>query len=62
MMFGHIETIDELLEHLLTSRPAIESLARNNGGSFGASICWTFQPDTPHNLAEWKPSRRPRGI
>ncbi|MCC7314381.1 MAG: CofH family radical SAM protein [Planctomycetes bacterium] len=49
MMFGHIETIDERFEHLRLLRDLQdESLARGNGGGFGAFICWTFQPeDTP---------------
>jgi len=46
MMFGHMETLDERLEHLRLLRDLQdESLARNNGGGFGAYICWTFQPD-----------------
>lgn len=46
MMFGHIETLDERLEHLRLLRDLQdESLARNNGGGFSAFICWTFQPD-----------------
>lgn len=46
MMFGHMETLDERLEHLRLLRELQdESLARNNGGGFGAYICWTFQPE-----------------
>lgn len=46
MMFGHIETIEERFEHLRLLRDLQDdSLARNNGGGFGAYICWTFQPD-----------------
>ena len=46
MMFGHIETIDERFEHLRLLRDLQdESLARGNGGGFGAFICWTFQPE-----------------
>lgn len=45
MMFGHIETLDERLEHLLLLRDLQdESLARGNGGGFSAFICWPFQP------------------
>jgi cyclic dehypoxanthinyl futalosine synthase len=45
MMFGHIETLDERLKHLdLLRELQDESLARNNGGGFGAFICWPFQP------------------
>ena len=49
MMFGHIETLEERFEHLRLLRDLQdESVARNNGGGFGAYICWTFQPgDTP---------------
>jgi len=55
MMFGHIETIDERIEHLRLLRELQdESLARGNGGGFSAYICWTFQPDnTP--LGRMKP-------
>jgi cyclic dehypoxanthinyl futalosine synthase len=46
MMFGHMETIDERYEHLRLLRELQdESLARANGGVFGAYICWTFQPE-----------------
>ena len=45
MMFGHTETLEERFEHLRLLRDLQdESLARNNGGGFGAYICWTFQP------------------
>jgi cyclic dehypoxanthinyl futalosine synthase len=55
MMFGHMETIEERFEHLRLLRELQdESLARNNGGGFGAFICWTFQPEnTP--LGRMKP-------
>lgn len=55
MMFGHMETLDERFEHLRLLRELQdESLARGNGGGFGAYICWTFQPDnTP--LGRMKP-------
>ncbi len=45
MMFGHIETVEERLEHLERLRDLQdESLARGNGGGFSAFICWPFQP------------------
>lgn len=45
MMFGHIETLDERLKHLRLLRELQdESLARGNGGGFGAFILWPFQP------------------
>lgn len=49
MMFGHVETIEERIEHLRLLRELQdESLARGSGGGLGAFICWPFQPgDTP---------------
>lgn len=40
MMFGHVETLDERIEHL----ERIRQLQDETGG-FTAFICWTFQPD-----------------
>jgi cyclic dehypoxanthinyl futalosine synthase len=40
MMFGHIETLAERIEHL----KRIRDLQDETGG-FTAFICWTFQPD-----------------
>jgi cyclic dehypoxanthinyl futalosine synthase len=43
MMFGHIETIPERIEHLRLVRDL-----QDETGGFTAFICWTFQPgDTP---------------
>ncbi len=43
MMFGHIETIPERIEHLRRVREL-----QDETGGFSAFICWTFQPgDTP---------------
>ncbi|NOT00404.1 MAG: radical SAM protein [Phycisphaerales bacterium] len=43
MMFGHIETIAERIEHLRLIREL-----QDETGGFTAFICWTFQPgDTP---------------
>ncbi|MCH7527524.1 MAG: dehypoxanthine futalosine cyclase [Planctomycetes bacterium] len=43
MMFGHIETIPERIEHLRRIREL-----QDETGGFTAYICWTFQPgDTP---------------
>ena len=43
MMFGHIETIPERIEHLRRIREL-----QDETGGFTAFICWTFQPgDTP---------------
>lgn len=40
MMFGHIETLEERVEHL----DQLRRLQDETGG-FTAFICWTFQPD-----------------
>jgi cyclic dehypoxanthinyl futalosine synthase len=40
MMFGHVETLAERIEHL----DRLRSLQDETGG-FTAFICWTFQPD-----------------
>ncbi|MCO6437004.1 MAG: dehypoxanthine futalosine cyclase [Phycisphaerae bacterium] len=43
MMFGHIETVPERIEHLRRIRDL-----QDETGGFTAFICWTFQPgDTP---------------
>jgi cyclic dehypoxanthinyl futalosine synthase len=39
MMFGHVETIAERIEHLQRVRDQQEA-----SGGFTAFICWTFQP------------------
>jgi cyclic dehypoxanthinyl futalosine synthase len=39
MMFGHVETIEERIEHLQRIRDQ-----QNRSGGFTAFICWTFQP------------------
>jgi cyclic dehypoxanthinyl futalosine synthase len=40
MMFGHIETLDERVEHLERVRQL-----QNETGGLTAFISWTFQPD-----------------
>jgi cyclic dehypoxanthinyl futalosine synthase len=40
MMFGHVETIAERIEHLQRIRAQQEA-----SGGFAAFICWTFQPE-----------------
>jgi cyclic dehypoxanthinyl futalosine synthase len=40
MMFGHVETIEDRIEHL----DRIRELQDQTGG-FTAFICWTFQPE-----------------
>ena len=40
MMFGHVETLEERVEHLERLRQL-----QDETGGFTAYICWTFQPD-----------------
>ncbi len=40
MMFGHIETLAERIEHLIRLREL-----QDETGGFTAYICWTFQPE-----------------
>lgn len=40
MMFGHVETLEERIEHLELLRQL-----QDETGGFTAYICWTFQPD-----------------
>ncbi|WP_153559402.1 cyclic dehypoxanthinyl futalosine synthase [Roseimaritima sediminicola] len=40
MMFGHVETLEERVEHLRRLREL-----QDETGGFTAFICWTFQPD-----------------
>jgi cyclic dehypoxanthinyl futalosine synthase len=54
MMFGHVETIEERIEHLERLRDL-----QDQTGGFTAFICWTFQPEnvvlkaTPAGSAEY---------
>ena len=54
MMFGHVETVDDRLEHLERLR-----VQQDRSGGFTAFICWTFQPEntvlkaTPVGSAEY---------
>lgn len=54
MMFGHVETLDDRLEHLERLR-----IQQDRSGGFTAFICWTFQPEntvlraTPVGSAEY---------
>jgi cyclic dehypoxanthinyl futalosine synthase len=56
MMFGHIETIPERIEHLRRIRDLQDETA-----GFSAYICWTFQPgDTPlGRLKQFPPDHDP---
>jgi cyclic dehypoxanthinyl futalosine synthase len=47
MMFGHVETADERLEHLARLRAQ-----QDETGGFTAFICWTFQPEHTRLRAE----------
>jgi cyclic dehypoxanthinyl futalosine synthase len=47
MMFGHVETIDDRLEHLQRLRDT-----QDETGGFTAFICWTFQPENTKLRAE----------
>ncbi len=40
MMFGHVETVEDRIEHLLRLRNQQDA-----SGGFTAFICWTFQPE-----------------
>ncbi len=40
MMFGHVETVEDRIEHLQRLRDQ-----QDVSGGFTAFICWTFQPD-----------------
>jgi cyclic dehypoxanthinyl futalosine synthase len=47
MMFGHVENVDDRLEHLQRLRDA-----QDETGGYTAFICWTFQPDNTKLRAE----------
>jgi cyclic dehypoxanthinyl futalosine synthase len=47
MMFGHVETLDDRLEHLERLREL-----QDETGGFTAFICWTFQPENTRLRAE----------
>lgn len=47
MMFGHVETLDDRIEHLRRLRDV-----QDETGGFTAFICWTFQPDNTKLRAE----------
>ena len=50
MMFGHVETLAERIEHL----DRLRQLQDETGG-FTAFICWTFQPDNT-DMADTPPA------
>lgn len=47
MMFGHVETLEDRLEHLQRLRDV-----QDETGGFTAFICWTFQPENTRLRAE----------
>src|SRR5476651_408324 len=47
MMFGHVESIDDRIEHLRRLREV-----QDETGGFTAFICWTFQPENTRLKAE----------
>jgi cyclic dehypoxanthinyl futalosine synthase len=47
MMFGHVETLDDRIEHLQRLRDL-----QDETGGFTAFICWTFQPENTVLKAE----------
>jgi cyclic dehypoxanthinyl futalosine synthase len=47
MMFGHVETIEDRIEHLQRLREL-----QDETGGFTAFICWTFQPENTVLKAE----------
>jgi len=47
MMFGHVETVEDRIEHLRRLREVQEET-----GGFTAFICWTFQPENNRLRAE----------
>ncbi len=47
MMFGHVETLDDRIEHLQRLRDQQDAT-----GGFTAFICWTFQPEHTKLRAE----------
>ena len=47
MMFGHVETVEERIEHLQRLRDQQDAT-----GGFTAFICWTFQPEHTKLRAE----------
>jgi cyclic dehypoxanthinyl futalosine synthase len=52
MMYGHVETYAERVEHLRRLREQQDrSLARANGGGYTAFICWSLQPDNTEMAA-----------
>ena len=60
MMFGHIETVEERIEHLEKIRDLQDAALAEGGAGFTAFIPWTFQPGNT-DLASTQPSIRKLG-
>jgi cyclic dehypoxanthinyl futalosine synthase len=45
MMFGHVETLDDRIEHLERLRQQQDKSLSYGKGRFTAFICWTFQAE-----------------
>lgn len=56
MMFGHIETVEDRIEHLQRIRDQQDAT-----GGFTAFICWTFQPGASRTGNRMLPQVRPVG-
>jgi cyclic dehypoxanthinyl futalosine synthase len=56
MMFGHVETLDDRLEHLQRLRDQQDAT-----GGFTAFICWTFQPGRNRAGSIMLPGVKPLG-
>jgi cyclic dehypoxanthinyl futalosine synthase len=56
MMFGHVETLDDRLEHLDRLR-----VQQDATGGFTAFICWTFQPGLNRAGHQMLPGVQPLG-
>jgi cyclic dehypoxanthinyl futalosine synthase len=56
MMFGHVETVEDRIEHLERLRDQQDAT-----GGFTAFICWTFQPGTSRSGSRMLPQVKPVG-
>ncbi len=56
MMFGHVETVEDRIEHLRRLRDQ-----QDGSGGFTAFICWTFQPGASRTGKRMLPQVQPVG-
>ena len=56
MMFGHVETVEDRIEHLQRLREQQDA-----SGGFTAFICWTFQPGLNRAGSQMLPQVKPAG-